>query len=84
MALFLGGRAVLGPHSPKYGRIILKFSPEVFYNNTKRVLKQPFKSYHFGSNGTYPNFTTLVHFLCPIYPSKNKNIAKKQNFCENP
>ena len=57
MALYWG---FLGPYSPKYGRIMLNFSPEVFSNNRKTVFSEFFKSYYFSWNVMYPKFTFLV------------------------
>ena len=73
----------LGSFSPKFGLNLLKFRPDVVYHKRKTFCEQCFKIKCLSTNGTYPNFSVLVHFLGPIYPRKNENIAKNQSFPRN-
>ena len=49
-------------NSPKYCSILLKIWPEVVSNKTNTLFQKSVKILNFGSNGTYPKFTILVHF----------------------
>ena len=74
----------LGPFSPKYGPILLKFWPDVISDKTKQKhFMNNLPKFCLSRNRTYPKFTVLVHFwLGQIYPLKMKreNIAKSQTF----
>ena len=54
----LGG--FLGPNSPKYGPILLKFLPEVVLKETKSVFEESLKNLNFDRNGRYPKFARFV------------------------
>ena len=75
----------LGPFSPKYDPILLKFWPEVISDKAKkRQFMSSLPKLCLSRNETYPKFTVLVHFwLGQIYPLKTQNIAKSQNFSKN-
>ena len=50
----------LGPNSPKYGLILLKFLPEVVLSDTKAVLEESLKNRNFYQNREYPKFGRFV------------------------
>ena len=50
----------LGPNSPKYGPILLKFLPEVVLSDTKAVLEESLKNLNFYQNREYPKFGRFV------------------------
>ena len=58
----------LGPNSPKYGLILLKFLPEVVLKETKTVLEERLKNSNFSRNGRYPKFAHLVQLWAQFTP----------------
>ena len=54
--------AFLGPYSPKYCSILLKFWPEIVSNKTNTVFKKSFKILNFSLYGRHPKFTVLFDF----------------------
>ena len=54
--------AFLGPYSPKYCSILLKFWPEIVSNKTNTVFKKSFKILNFSLYGRHPTFTVLFDF----------------------
>ena len=77
-----GGGGVLGPFSPKYGPIFLKFWPEVISDKAKqRHFMNNLLKFCWSRNKTYPKFTVLVHFwLSQIIPWKRKILLKVKTF----
>ena len=69
---FLG---FLGPCSPKYYLILLKFWPEVVFNKTSRVFEKSFKI-----NGKHPKFTVLFRFGTQCTAGKPKILLKTKMF----
>ena len=63
MALF---GEVLGPNSHKYHQILITFSPQVVFKETKTVLQESLKNSNFYRNGRYPEFALLVQ-LWPLF-----------------
>ena len=57
MAHFWG---FLGPNSPKYDPILLKFLAEVVLKDKKTVLDESLKNRHFYQNREYPKFARFV------------------------
>ena len=62
-----GGEGALGPNSPKYCPILLKFAPEVVFKETQSVWKI-LKNQIFTETKGYPKFAHLVQ-LWPLFPS---------------
>ena len=50
----------LGPNSPKYGPILLKFLPEVELKDTKTAFEESLKNRNFYKNREYPKFGRFV------------------------
>ena len=69
---FLGFLAL---NSPKYCSILMKWW-EVATNKTNTVFQKSFKLLNFGSNGTRPKFTVLVHFGAQFTARKQKILLK--------
>ena len=71
---------VLGPNSPKKGRIRLKFLPEVVLKNTKTVFQESLINRNFYQNRGYPKFARLVwlsgQFTPWRWPKSGKIIAR--------
>ena len=65
----------LGLYSPNYCSILLKGSVVVL-NKTNTVFQKSFKIFNFGSNGTHPKFTVLVHFGAQFTARKPKILLK--------
>ena len=65
----------LGLYSPNYCSILLKGSVVVL-NKTNTVFQKSFKIFNFGSNGTHPKFTVLVHFGAQFTARKLKILLK--------
>ena len=59
---------VLDPYSPKYCQVLLKFSPQVVFNETKTVLQESLKIFY--RNRRYPEFAVLVKLLPVSSPWK--------------
>ena len=59
MAHFWGGES-LGPNSPKYGPILLKFLPGEVLKDTKTVFEESLKNRNFYRNRGYPKFGRLA------------------------
>ena len=78
-------RGFLGPFSPKYDPILLKFLPEVVSDKAKqRQFMNSLPKFCLSRNETYPKFPVLVHlWLGQIYPLKTQNVAKSQNFSKS-
>ena len=68
---------LLGPYSPKYCSILLKFS-----NKTKAVFEKSLKILNFGSNGMHPKFTVLVHFGAQFTTRKPKKLLKTKIYAK--
>ena len=62
-------------HPWKGWKILLKWS-EVAPNKTNTVFQKSFKLLNFGSNGTHPKFTVLVHFGAQFTARKPKILLK--------
>ena len=56
--------AFLGPNSPKYGLILLKFAPQLLFMGSKTVFEEFFENSNFYRNRTYPKFALFFSF-CP-------------------
>ena len=70
-----------GPYSPKYGSILVKLSPEVVFNERKRVLQKVSAKSNFQGNCTLSKFKFFFSFcptLGPIYPMKEVEIKKNR------
>ena len=52
--------AFLGPNSPKYGQILLKFAPQLVFMGSKTVF---FENSNFYRNRTYPKFALFSVFV---------------------
>ena len=76
------GRGFLSPFSPKYGKSLLKFRPEVVSHKTKTVSKNFFKIKCLIGNETYPKLKGLVHFCSQFIPGKPKILPKTRIFPE--
>ena len=50
----------LGPNSPKYDQILLKFLPEVELKDPKIAFEEPLKNFNFYQNRDYPKFGGFV------------------------
>ena len=55
-----GGGESLGPNSPKYGPILLKFLPGEVLKDTKTVFEESLKNRNFYRNRGYPKFGRLA------------------------
>ena len=66
----------LGPFSPKYCSILLKFWPKVVSNKAKRVFEKSFKILNFSVNRRHPKFTVLFHFGGQCSAGKPKILLK--------
>ena len=65
MAHFL---AFLGPNSPKYGLIFLKFAPQLVLMGSKTLFEFFFENENFYQNRTYPKFAGFFQFLSNFEP----------------
>ena len=65
MAHFL---AFLGPNSPKYGLIFLKFAPQLVLMGSKTLFEFFFENENFYRNRTYPKFAGFFQFLSNFEP----------------
>ena len=70
----------LGPYSPKYCSILLKFWPEVVPNKTNTVLEKSFEILNFSLNGRHVKFTVLFHFAAQCTAGKPKIMLKIKIF----
>ena len=61
---------VVGPNSPKYCQILLKFSPQVVFEETKTVVQEFLKNSNFYRNGRYSEFTLFGPTLASFSPLK--------------
>ena len=76
MALF---GDILGPNSPKYCQILLKFSPQVVFKEQKYCFKNLWKTQIFTEMGD----TQSLHFWSnfdPFFPPEDGQNKKKMNF----
>ena len=55
--------AFLGPNSPKYGLILLKFAPQLVLMGSKTVFEEFFENWNFYRNRTYPKFALFSVFV---------------------
>ena len=81
IALFLG--YFLGPYSPKYGPILLRFSPEELFKQRKKVFPESLQNLSFNRNKTGPKFALSVQLWPPISPriwQESKKIFSRKNF----
>ena len=78
---FFGG--FLGLFSHKCGSSLLKFRLEVVSHKTKGVFEHSFKIKSLNGNGTYPQFTILVHLWAQFTHGKPKILPKKTNLSRN-
>ena len=60
---------------PKYCLILLKWAGVVL-NKTNTVFRKSLKILNFGSNGTHPKFTVLLHFGAQFTARKPKTLPK--------
>ena len=58
----------LGPNSPKYGPILLKFLPEIVLTDVKTVFEESLKNRHFYQNSEYPKFGRFVQLRGQFTP----------------
>ena len=72
----------LGPCSPKYCLVLLKFWPEVVYNKKNSVWKI-LQNLEFWLKCSAIKVNYFGPYWGPIYYWKTKNIVKNQNFCNN-
>ena len=66
-----------GPNSPKYGPILLKFTPELVLKESKTLLEIFFKNSNFYRNRTFPKFAPFFSFcptLTPFFSMKEAEI----------
>ena len=73
----------LGPFSPKYGSILLKFRAEVVSYKTKEIFLAIFQNFVFKQKRDVLKVYSFGPCLGPIYPWKMQTIAKSQFFCKN-
>ena len=67
----------LGPNSPKYGPILLKFTPELVLKESKTLFENFFKNSNFYRNRTFPKFAPFFSFcptLTPFFSMKEAEI----------
>ena len=72
----------LGPFSPKYGSILLKFRAEVVSYTLKEFFHQSFKILCLSRKRTYSKFTVLVHVWAQFTPEKCKPLPKAKFFAK--
>ena len=65
--------AFLGPNSPKYGLILLKFAPQLVFIGSKTVFEEFCENSNFYQNRTYPKFALFSVFV-QIGLSNNRKI----------
>ena len=70
----------LGLFSHKCGSSLLKFRLEVVSHKTKGVFEHSFKIKSLNGNGTYPQFTILVHLWAQFTHGKPKILPKTKSF----
>ena len=71
--------AFLGPNSPKYGPIFLKFAPQLVLMGSKTLFEDFFENENFYRNRTYPKFVFFFSFcptLRPFFSKKEAEIEK--------
>ena len=73
--------AFLGPNSPKYGSILLKFGPELVLMGSKTLFQNCFENSSFCRNRTYPKFALFSVFvqLWPRFSPWRRPKSKKLN-----
>ena len=75
---------VSGPYFSKYDPILLKFTLEVVFSQTKRVFKEPFKNLNLLGNETVTKFALLAHLWTLLTPEDDRNrkkyIHSRKNF----
>ena len=69
---------IVGPNSPKYCQILLKFSPQLVFKEKKTVLQEFLKNSHFYRNRRYPEFPLLVQ-LWPLFSPEEDGEIKNNN-----
>ena len=70
----------LGPNSPKYGQILLKFLPEWVLKDTKTVFGKPLKNVNFYQNREYPKFGGFVQLWGQFTPWRWPKSLKIKKF----